>query len=61
MQEQVIPVCWKVSWQGRTGLGEQGAFIGTQEKKREFMSFGRQSRELRKNTRMLLSHIERKL
>ena len=36
----------------KTGLAEQRALAGTQEKKREFMTFGRRSRQLRRAVKM---------
>ena len=36
-----------------TGVAEQRALYGTQEKIRAFMAFGRRSRQLRRTTRML--------
>jgi len=41
-----------MSWQGSSGLAEQRALSGTQEKKGEFMTFGRRGRPLRRTTRM---------
>ena len=37
----------------KAGLAEQRTLAGTQEKKREFMTFGRRGRPLRRTTRML--------
>jgi len=37
----------------KTGLAEQRALAGTQEKKGEFMSFGRRGRPLGRTTRIL--------
>jgi len=36
----------------KTGLAEQQASLGTQDKKGEFMSFGRRARQLRRTTKM---------
>lgn len=44
----------------KTSLVDQGAFAGTLGTK-EFMTFERRGRQLRKSTSMLLSHVRRKL
>jgi len=45
VQEQAVLMCQKVSRQGKeTSLAEQRALAGTQEKKREFVMFGRRVR-----------------
>lgn len=43
----------------KTGLPEQGAFAGTQGKKRDYIT--RKDRKVRKTTRMSLGHAEKKL
>ena len=36
----------------KTSLAEQRALAGTQEKKKEFITFGRRNRQLRRTTKM---------
>ncbi|KAF1425232.1 hypothetical protein FQV24_0000448, partial [Spheniscus mendiculus] len=51
-QEQAVPICQKMRQQGRPAWMNRELWLELRRKKREFMTFGRRGRQLRRTTRM---------